>query len=441
MSTVSELSKILKIVKTGKIKFENVVYVNNVDQKIKMNSKKEVQEFINEIKAQNQENGSDYDLNYKKNAEEKGKGGNYRCEEVFKTCVCSKNEIEGSKCNNKEHLGKTCCCPERYSSNSENRKNVNDSSPKKYLLRNLTILPPKLPGSLPFNTALSLQQYSNLFYTILRNNFSFKKDQVLAFLNAVIYYYNENVYHNIFHAFDTFFTVFYLSKRLNLDYLLALILHDVGHLGFTSKFLSTHCHFLHDKFGPDSLNEKMHIYIGNIILKETLNLELDIETYIIGTDLKLHDKFLENFYFVDEYIILLKISDISNCLKDFIYCQKIGKKVFQELDYEFMIDKLINKSNERTDEGIKEIYIKEYPNATNYEKLIDTKEIYKDLNDDNQYLSEENDKNLASKEIQFFERFIIDFMILVRDKYRHLSFLFDACMNNYEQFKRIKEEK
>ncbi|KAM0687406.1 cAMP-specific 3' [Conglomerata obtusa] len=270
----------------------------------------------------------------------------------------------------------------------------------------LVDLPPLLSN---FSTRLTLQESSNLLYTILHTenlllSFHITIPSYLRFINTVIYYYNHNIYHNIYHAFDILFTSYYLYKKIAHDYLpnkklliallLSALMHDIGHLGFTSDFVYQYGEVF-KKLGRVSLNEKIHVKVAHTILRSEMSLldfkrqtitnnidkdnigrkddsndinifdinildDLcsDVQTLIMSTDLTQHDFYVQQMQNapikdlknqniktvieIKDMIVLIKVADIASTSKSFEMCIEIGKLVAMEMEVERLIREVLN---------------------------------------------------------------------------------------------------
>ncbi|KAM0674909.1 hypothetical protein GVAV_001728 [Gurleya vavrai] len=185
-----------------------------------------------------------------------------------------------------------------------------------------------------YSTRLSLNQSSNFFYSILHTEnllsiFNISTQKYLNFINTVIHYYNKNIYHNIYHAFDVLFTGYFLYKKICDSYernnefllslLLALLLHDIGHLGFSSPFLDKHCTFLKRYFDkrnrfdldkttfkdPDKIIEKNEnlfneIKDNKIVKDEKNNIEKGLDFKKKESNLKKNDSAKKDLNFKDD---------------------------------------------------------------------------------------------------------------------------------------------
>lgn len=216
----------------------------------------------------------------------------------------------------------------------------------------------------------------NLLYTIfvdegLLNLCKLTCIDFIMFMNVLSYSYNRNTYHNIYHALDIAVRGYFLYKKIEKHYrkcklvllslLLGCLLHDAGHLGLKSPFLSKHSSLLVKQFGKVSLNEKMHFYIAKILLQnkeyslirhlvqvDQADILSNVEKIILSTDLAMHNQYKEmlNTHIHQkveiiikgpsvkmshmELITIIKVSDISNSTTEYNYYNKTSNLVIAE---------------------------------------------------------------------------------------------------------------
>ncbi|KAF7683026.1 cAMP-specific 3',5'-cyclic phosphodiesterase, isoform F [Astathelohania contejeani] len=186
---------------------------------------------------------------------------------------------------------------------------------------------------------------------------------IYVFIKTVIHIYYPNPFHNSNHAVEVLYNGYAIFKKLekynicskleNISLFLALFLHDVNHLGLTSENLYNKSVVLRNKFGLNSLCEKMHFFIScKILLNEkkgifknlndverSLALSV-IKECILATDIKGQSKIIELFknkYFITsesvykknelkrnnnskevgrvEFLMIIKMADLTNLTK------------------------------------------------------------------------------------------------------------------------------
>lgn len=372
-----------------------------------------------------------------------------------------------------------------------------------------------------FYNNFTLFESVNLFYSILHfenilNLFKISQTQFLNFINTTFYFYNENIYHNIFHAFDTLFTGYFLYKKMRcgkrgaadssadgdatdgpavctangsasdanavctadgsasdavctaegrlLALLLALFLHDVGHLGFTSKFMYETL-FVDENLL--SLNEKIHAFIAEKILTEQNSLSLNqkivklVKKLIMCTDLNKHKEYEDMIKnrgdcdakfdmhaqsaFVD-LVAIMKVSDISSTAKNTETSIKIGKLVLLELELERIIKEEISTMRECAIHDDKCIIHDDKCTLRDDKCITNSAECTShgkqgENADDPKFnaVSDFFDKNcVIQSQINFYEAFSLPFFEVVAKVYAEFDFVYKNCKNNYLEFLKLK---
>ncbi|KAK1349947.1 hypothetical protein LUQ84_000934 [Hamiltosporidium tvaerminnensis] len=154
-----------------------------------------------------------------------------------------------------------------------------------------------------------------------------------VFINTVFYYYGPNAYHNEDHIIDVFISSYYLLKKIDninqktaLIILVSALLHDIGHLGLSTKYLSSQKYFT-DKFDRSSLCERIHCFISNLILntyecnilrnlkiEERNEINFYIQQLILSTDILEQEKYI-NMFICHHHDFFFSRLD-KNCKKD-----------------------------------------------------------------------------------------------------------------------------
>lgn len=215
-----------------------------------------------------------------------------------------------------------------------------------------------------------LHQFKLLFFIFnemkLFTEFHITAHQLFSFLFTVRSKYQDNPYHNWFHALDVLQFNFVISrlselhKKLHpieqLALYLSLISHDIGHVGFSNNFLKQSkmpLSMLYDR----SILETFHL--SNMIQIMTMpghNLiesasQEDIMMFwetsihiILMTDMERHKEFMNTWQSTiergldwnnkeDRITVLsmfMKLSDISNCARPFKIAEEWAKKILDE---------------------------------------------------------------------------------------------------------------
>ena len=206
---------------------------------------------------------------------------------------------------------------------------------------------------IPLET-ITLVDWEKMIVTEFRNlekRYSIKpicKTTLCTFLKDVYEHYDSNIpYHNQNHIFEVFqFGMCMLHRHRNLirnakrkdimTFCFALLLHDVGHLGYTNDQLESNCIELDVEYISDSsessyassYNEQIHCNIGiQLLQKNKLSFNNHLfNKLIFNTDMKHHDSFIlkynpfygnqcEDTEHYNVFKFFIKLADIGHIIR------------------------------------------------------------------------------------------------------------------------------